>query len=172
MVTGWLVSVIVYPPRFVTEFIWQRSDSMEEKRLLNEKLGLDASQIKKVFYNTKTTILVDRFLSNIIETIDPTKYFFMERQVKFPFAMIFGFSTGIYILIKKNKYLQFWIAGLALAILVSLLKNTTGWNIVVFPFYSLVTAIGLSHINKQKYGWSVILLITLFSSIEIIQLIV
>jgi hypothetical protein len=165
--TSWPVSLIVNPPKIETGFVWQLDDAQEEQKLLVQKLGLDTSPIKKIFYNTKTTILFDRYTKNVLVVADFTNYFFTSQQLKFPYPMLIGFLTGVYVSIKKKRHLKVWLTGLGIVLLVSLLKKIDGIDFMMYPIIGFITVCGLKEISKYKFGQLVVIVITIIGLTEI-----
>lgn len=163
---GWPVSFIVNPPNIETGFVWQLNDAGEEKKLLLQKLALNASPLKKIFYNNKTTIPLDRYTKNILTMLDANNYFFGDR-LKFPYPVIIGFVVGVYVSIKKKKYLKLWLYGFGVVIFASLFKKTDGWDTTMYPLLGIITSVGLKEISRQKLGWMLLILITILGLIQI-----
>lgn len=171
------MSLAVHPPRLETGLVWQLDDAKEEKGLLTQKLGLDTSRIKKIFYNNKTTILFDRYSKNVLVMVSLNNYFFgnqpqvdvteISHRMKFPYPAIIGFLVGVYISIKKKKYLKLWLAGFAIVLFVSFFKNMDGWDMAIYPVLGIITIEGLKEINKYKFGWLLLMLIAVVGLIEI-----
>ncbi len=182
VMVGWPMSLIINPPKMETGFVWQLNDAKEEKRLLTQKLGLDTSWIKKIFYNNKTTILFDRYSKNVLVMMSLNNYFFgnqpqvdvieVGHRMKFPYPAIIGFLVGVYVSIKKRKYLKLWLIGCGIVLLVSFFKNMDGWDMAIYPVLGIVTIGGLKEINKYKFGWLLLSLIAVLGLIEIGRLVV
>jgi len=181
IMTGWPVSLIADPPIIKTGFIWQMNDAFEEKKVLTQKLGLDASAIKKIFYNTKTTILTDRYSKNVLLMTDLNYYFFggHPRQdigepgyrMKFPFVAIIGFLPGVYISVKRKRRLKLWFVGCVLILFVSLFKIVDGWDMAMYPILGIITFDGFNEINKYKYNWILLTIVAMIGAAEIWRLI-
>jgi hypothetical protein len=177
MMVGWPVSLITDPPKIQTGFVWQMNDAQEEKRLLLQKLGLDTSRIKKIFYNSKTTIMLDRYTKNVLTLMDLNNYFFaghpqvgmtdISQRMKFPYVAIIGFLAGVYISIKKKKYFKLWLVAAGLVLFVSFFKKIDGWDVAMYPLLGFITIEGLKEINKYKLGWLLLLLIAAIGATEI-----
>jgi hypothetical protein len=177
---GWPISLYVDRPKLETEMIWQLTDAEEEKKLLTQKLGLDASPIKRIFYNSKTTIRLDRYTRNVLAMTDLNNYFFSghpqssvtdtNTRMKFPYPAIFGLLAGIYLSVKEKKYLKMWLVGVGLILLVSLFRNIDGWDTLIYPILGIITAEGYKKISCYKFGWLLMLLIVIISLTEIWRL--
>lgn len=140
----WPLALIKSPSKVVTGFIWQLADAQEEKKILIQKLGLDASPVKKIFYNTKTTILFDRYTSNILTLLDFPKYFF--SATKFTYPAIVAFMIGVYISIKNKKRLKLWLTAGMLVLLISFFKKVDGWDFGLYPVLAVIIFDGLRKI--------------------------
>jgi hypothetical protein len=173
----WLLSLITDPPKMQTGFVWQLSDAQEEQRLLIQKLGLDTSRVKKIFYNTKTTIVLARYTKNVLLSLDLNNYFFaghpqvdvteIGQRMKFPYVAIIGFLMGVYISIKKKKYFRVWLTTCGIVLLISFFKKIDGWDVAMYPLLGFITIEGLKEINKYKFGWVLLLLIAVVGMTEI-----
>jgi hypothetical protein len=181
VIAGWPVSLIAEPPKMETELVWQLDDAAEEKRILTQKLGLDSSQIKKIFYNTKTTIPSSRYIKNVLVMVDMNNYFFGKHpqaevteggyRMKFPYVAIIGFLAGVYESVKRKKYIKLWLGGGVVVLVVSVFKNIDGWDMAMYPLLVMVTIEGLKEINKYKFGWILLLLTVVIGATEIGRLI-
>ncbi len=177
VMAGWPVSLIITSPRIETGLVWQLNDAEEEKKVLTQKLGLDTSRIKKIFYNTKTTIIVDRYTKNVLAMMNLNNYFFnsfpqvditeIDHRMKFPYPAAIGFLIGVYVSLKKRKHLKLWLTAIGIVVLVSVFKKIDGWDVAIYPVLGIITVDGLKEINKHKFGWLLLSLIAVIGLIEI-----
>jgi len=180
VMSGWPLSLIVNPPKFETGLIWQLDDAAEERKSLLQKLGLDATRIKQIFYNNKTTILSERYINNILIMMNLNYYFSgnhpqvdftdVDNRMKFPYPAVIGFLAGVYISVKKKIHLKVWAGWGAAVLIISLFKKMDGWNAAIYPIIGIITVDGLKEISKYKFGWVLILLITTVGLTEIARL--
>ncbi len=180
VMSGWPLSLVVNPPKLETGLIWQLDDASEERKSLLQILGLDATRVKQIFYNNKTTILADRYINNVLIMMNINYYFFgnhpqvdytdTDNRMKFPYPAVIGFLAGVYVSIKKKIHLKVWAGGCAAVLLVSLFKKPDGWNAAVYPVLGIITVEGLKEISKHKSGWILLLLITAVGLTEVARL--
>lgn len=177
VMAGWPISFINDPPKMEIALVWQVDDSEKEKDLLFQKLALDASLIKRIFYNSKATITSERYTRNILGMVNLNNYFFnnhpeadpteANHRMKFPYPSIIGFLTGAYLSVKKKKHFKLWIGGCVIVLLLSFFKKMDGWDMAVYPPMGIIIFEGLKEINKRKFGWILLTLITTVSLLEI-----
>jgi hypothetical protein len=164
-IAGWPISLLVNPQKLEIGFVWQLGDAGEERKILFQKLALDASPIKRIFYNNKTTIISDRYTKNILSLVNPNNYFFGD--MKFPYPAAVGFLVGVYVSIKEKKHFKLWLYGCGAILLMSFLKKLDGWDLAAYPLLAVITIDGLKEIHKHKFGWLLLLLIAVVGLIEI-----
>ena len=173
----WPLSWAFNPPKLETGLIWQMGDAQEENRLRIEKLGLDTSRVKRVFYNKVSTVVFDRFTKNVLALLNINSYFFdnfpsasvsdADTRAKFPYPAIIGFLVGVYLSIQQERYLKLWLlAGVSIALL-SLFKQADCWNVVLYPILGVFTLDGLKAINKYTFCWLLLLVIASLGLTEI-----
>ena len=177
VMSAWPLSIFINPPRMELGLIWQMNDANQEKYLVFQKLGLETSRVKQIFYNTKTTILIDRYLHNILVLLNLNYYYFnnhpqvdvsdIDNRPKFPYPALLGLVAGFWYSIRNKKYLTMWSFGCLAVLLVSLFKNLDGWNLAVYPILGIITSKGLIEINKYRYGWAVLLSVVIIGLSEI-----
>lgn len=145
----WPVSVWKERPSFKTETIFYEV-GREEARINLIKLGLDDSQMKRLFYS-KYVFYKDRYLSNLMVFFDINNYFFklhpredaatVGYRIKFPFWSVIFFVPGLMVAVKKNKLILWSIVGAGL--LLSFLRNFDGFDMLVYIQFSLILFWGM-----------------------------
>lgn len=147
----WIYSLFKDKSNFNLTSIFS-APTKEEARILSEKKGLDTSKIKIIYLN-KTTILTNRYFNNLFNLFDINSYFFNGHpredisdkvfRYKYPWILVFPFIIGIW----KLKINKFW---LLIIILLPILKNADGWDIILSIPISLIIINGF---NNLKLLW-------------------
>ena len=132
IISSWGTSLITQPPKWKLSTIFYPIVG-EEKRIFDEKKGLDTSSIKRIYYN-KTTIFSNRYWNNFFGLLDINGYFFKSHpredvsdrvfRTKLLWVLIFPFIIGIW----RIKLGWKWLGVL---FLLALLKNPDGWDLVL-----------------------------------------
>ena len=178
----WPLSLLIEPPKIESGLVLQTSDAQIERKILVQKLGLDHTPVKKIFYNSKTTIPLERYSKNILVMTSLNNYFFgnnpqadvaeIGHRIKFPYVALVGFLAGTYASIKKRKHIKLWLTGCMVIFTVSLFKKMDGWDLAMYPIIGIITIFGLREINKYKYGWLLLLATAAVGLVEIGRLLI
>lgn len=140
---GWPWSVVRNLPKFETRTIFEVR--AEEKRLFEEKLGLDTSRIKRFYYN-KTTVWQEKYWRNLMVMLDLNNYFFgghpredvaeVDYRPKFFWWTIVFLGLGVWKSIKEKKNGKIWLMMLFAILAVAFFERMDGWDLMIYPFLS------------------------------------
>lgn len=165
----WPLSLINTPAKISFKTIFFPK-TPEEEIFINTKIGLDTSIVRKFYYN-RTTIIIDRYLDNLLILIDPNNYFFMMHpregvsniinRFKYPFWAIIFLIPGTYISIRNKKYFKIWFLFFSEILILSFFKNTDGLDFILFFPISWLIYLGVKDLSKYKYS-SILNLVLLF----------
>jgi hypothetical protein len=145
----WFVSLLRQPSHWDLATIFY-SPTTEERRIFNEKKGLDTSRIK-VFYYNSFTIYLNRYSDNFFSLLDINGYFFGGHprediadktfRIKIIWLFIFPFIVGLW----KLRINWKWIVFLGI---LSILKNPDGWDLVLSIPISIIINNGFCNFKK------------------------
>lgn len=134
----WSLETIFYPP------------AGEEKRLFEEKKGLDTSPVKRFYYN-KATIYFNRYTANFFGLLDINSYFFGGHpredvsgrvfRLKIFWLLVLPFFLGLWRMRLGRKWL------VVLAVL-AILKNPDGWDFIMTVPIGLIIDNGFTNLEK------------------------
>lgn len=134
----WSLETIFYPP------------VGEERRLFEEKKGLDTSSVKRLYYN-KATIYLNRYTTNFFGLLDVNSYFFRGHpredvsgrvfRSKVFWLLILPFFSGLWRVKLGGKWL------VILAVL-AVLKNPDGWDLIMVVPIGLIINNGFTNLEQ------------------------
>lgn len=124
----------------------------------------------------------DKYIKNLLVMTSLNNYFFgnnpqvdmteLNHRTKFPYIAMVPFLVGVYLSVKNKKHFKLWLIGLVIVLFISLFKSLDGWDFAMYPIIGIITIDGLKEIAKYKYGWIVLILISVISLTEIGRLII
>lgn len=154
IIATWATSLIFQPNKWSLNTIFYPIIG-EEKRIFDEKKGLDTSEIKVIYYN-KTTVYFDRYWKNFFSLLDINGYFFgghpredvSDKVFRFKifWMLVVPFVIGLW------KLRLSWIWLLVIFIL-SFLKNPDGWDLILIIPIGMVINNGFNNLSKLWQNW-------------------
>lgn len=151
---AWVFSFTFQPVKLSLNTIFYPSVG-EEKRIFNEKKGLDTSEIKVIYYN-KTTIYFDRYLKNFFSLLNINGYFFGGHpredvsgkvfRFKIFWILVIPFVIGLW----KLRLSWIW---LPILFILSFLKNPDGWDLILIIPIGLIVDNGFNNLSKLWQNW-------------------
>lgn len=149
IIGSWGTSLLTQPPKLKLATIFYPIIG-EEKRIFDEKKGLDTSQIKVIYYN-KTTIYSNRYWNNFFGLLDINSYFFgghpredvSDRvfRTKIIWILVFPFILGLWRIRIGWKWL-------GILFLLALLKNPDGWDFILAIPMMLILDNGINNAHR------------------------
>jgi hypothetical protein len=148
----------------------------EEEISINTKLGLEASLVKKIYYN-RTTVFKDRYINNLLILIDPNNYLFIMHpregipnivnRFKYPFWAIIFLIPGIYKSVRNKRYFKIWLLFFFEVLILSFLREIDGLDFILFFPISWLIYLGIKDLSKYKYSSILNIVLLLLMAIEI-----
>jgi len=152
--TTWVISFVLQPFKLSLSTIFYPAVG-EEKRIFDEKKGLDTSEIKVIYYN-KTTIYFDRYWKNFFSLLDINGYFFgghpredvSDKVFRFKifWILVIPFVIGLW----KLRISWVWLPVL---FILSFLKNPDGLDLILIIPIGLIIDNGFNNLSRLWQNW-------------------
>lgn len=174
----WPVSLLVDKPAVSWETIFYANDA--EQITLMEKLGLDSSRIKPVYYN-KFSLVKDRYIRNVLVLLDTNNYFFQmhpredvpntDYRAKYFYLAIVLLIVAMVETARSGKYGNVWLFLLVEILVISIFRKLDGIDFGLYFPLSFLMISGLKTINKSKWAVGINLVLMIVGVTELLRII-
>lgn len=174
----WLMSLLVDKPAVNLETIFYTNDA--EQITLMEKLGLDNSQIKPIYYN-KFTLIKDRYVRNVLVLLDTNNYFFQmhpredvpntDYRAKYFYLAIVLLIAAMVETARNGKHWKVWLILLVGILIISIFRKLDGIDFVLYFPLSFLMISGLKTINKLRWAVGINLVLMMVGIVELLRII-
>ncbi len=166
-------------PKTVPKTIFVK-DYQAEQKILRD-INLYPNVLSARIFQNKGRIYLNKFVNNFFALIDPNNYFFgfhprpivpdNKNIFKFPFIAIIFFFYGLYAFQKYKYRSRLMVFSFLMLLILSILKNFDGYDIVLWIPVSLVIIHGVNTMERKnrKIFTAVAITFIIFAIPEIIR---
>lgn len=175
---AWPVSLLVDKPAISLGTIFYTNDA--EQITLMEKLGLDSSQIKPIYYN-KFSLVKDRYIRNVLVLLDTNNYFFQmhpredvpntDYRAKYFYLAIVLLIVAMVETARSGEYGKVWLFLLVEILIISIFRKLDGIDFGLYFPLSFLMISGLKTINKLKWAVGIDLVLMMVGIAELLRII-
>lgn len=174
----WPISLLIDRPALSGKTIFY--DDNKEQMILAEKLGLDSSQIKPIYYN-KFTLIKDRYFRNMLVLLDTNNYFFQmhpredvpntDYRAKYFYLAIILLIAAIFETASNGKHWKVWLFLFLEILVISIFRKLDGIDFGLYFPLSFLMISGLLTINKSKWAVEINLVLIVVGITELLRIV-